>query len=77
MYLIFNFCVFTLHIIFNFYAKVGVSVSLLVFFQLSRPGLCSGFQLSRPGLCSGFQLSRPGLCSNMKFDFFRMVTTAI
>ena len=49
----------------------------LVFFQLIRPGLCSGFQLSRPGLCSGFQLSRPGLCFNMKFDFFGMVTTAI
>ena len=46
-------------------------------FQLSRPGLCSGFQLSRPGLCSGFQLSRPGLCFNMKFDFFGMVTIAI
>ena len=49
----------------------------LVFFQLIRPGLCSGFQLSRPGLCSGFPLSRPGLCFNMKFDFFGMVTTAI
>ena len=35
------------------------------------------FQLIRPGLCSGFQLSRPGLCFNMKFDFFGMVTTAI